>query len=166
MAWAPKLMRREKGVVGTVRADIGSSSSTAFSSMESELLVEMLPLRRLNGVVAFGEVPVLLDSPRVDMERRRRWSLIAVGKGVAAAVDPFLWKRLVSGLLTELRRGRDMSAEGGFVELSLDMLRDVDQDLARYMDDLVMQSGCKREKRSRGGWYVLAKDGSSLCRMV
>lgn len=44
MAWAPKLIRRTKGVVGAVR-DMASSSSTAFSSMESELLVEMLPRR-------------------------------------------------------------------------------------------------------------------------
>lgn len=100
MAWAPKLMRRVKGVVGTVRADAGSSSSIAFSSIESEL-VETLPRRILKGVLTLlGDVP---DSPMVEMERRRRWSLM--GKAVAVvAVDPFRWNRLVSGLLTELRR--------------------------------------------------------------
>ena len=106
MAWVPKLMRRVKGVVGAVRDEAGSSSSIAFSSIESEL-VEMLPRRRVKGVATLlGDVP---ESPMVDMDSRRRWSLM--GKAVAgAAVDPFLWNRLVSGLLTELRRWRDMSA--------------------------------------------------------
>jgi hypothetical protein len=100
MAWVPKLMRRVKGVVGAVRAEADSSSSIAFSSIESEL-VDTLLRRRLKGVLTvLGDVP---DSPMVDIERRRRWSLM--GKAVAVvAVDPFLWNRLVSGLLTELRR--------------------------------------------------------------
>jgi len=112
-------MRRVKGVVGAVRADAGSSSSIAFSSIESEL-VEILPRRRVKGVLtAVGDVP---DSPMVDMDRRRRWSLL-MGKAVAvAAVDPFLWNRLVSGLLTELRRWRDMSAGGPLFELSVDIV--------------------------------------------
>jgi len=129
MAPAPKLMRRVKGVLGAVRAEVASSSSTAFSSMISEL-VEILPLRRLKGVLELGEVPVLVDSPKVEMDRRRRWSLMAVGKAAAVvAVDPFRWKRLVSGLLTELRRCRDMSAVGGLLELSVDILTDAGQGL-------------------------------------
>lgn len=118
MAWAPKLMRRVKGVVGAVR-EAGSSSSMAFSSMESEL-VEILPRRILKGVLTVvGDVP---DSPMVEMERRRRcWSFM--GKvGAVVAVDPLLWNRLVSGLLTELRRWRGMSAEGPLLELSVDIV--------------------------------------------
>lgn len=68
IAWAPKLMRRAKGVVGAVRAI--SSSSTAFSSMESELFVEMLPRRKpAKGVADAGPVP---DKPRVVTDKRRR----------------------------------------------------------------------------------------------
>jgi hypothetical protein len=111
-------MRRVKGVVGAVRAEAGSSSSIAFSSIESEL-VETLARRILKGVLAaVGDVP---DNPMVVMERRRRWSFM--GKAVVVvAVDPLLWKRLVRGLLTELRRWRDMSAEGALLELSVDIV--------------------------------------------
>ena len=62
---APKLMRRAKGVVGAVRAK--SSSSTAFSSIESEL-VDMLARRRKEAE-GVGEVP---ESPSVVMESLRR----------------------------------------------------------------------------------------------
>lgn len=62
--WAPKLMRRLNGVVGAVRT---SSSSTAFSSIESELVDRLA--RRMNEAEAVGDVP---DKPRVVMERRRR----------------------------------------------------------------------------------------------
>lgn len=73
MAWAPKLIRRAKGEVAP--ALTVSSSSTAFSSIESELFVEMLPLRNPNGVLAeLGDVP---DSPSVVTESRRCWSLAA-----------------------------------------------------------------------------------------
>jgi len=66
MAWlAPKLMRRVNGVAGAVRAT--SSSSTALSSIESEL-VDMLA-RRMKEAVWVGEVP---DRPRVVMESLRR----------------------------------------------------------------------------------------------
>jgi hypothetical protein len=44
IACAPKLILRVNGVVGAVRAM--SSSSMAFSSMASELFVDMLPRRR------------------------------------------------------------------------------------------------------------------------
>jgi hypothetical protein len=118
MAWVPKLMRRTNGVVGAVRAEAGSSSSIAFSSIESEF-VEMLLRRRVKGVVTLlGDVP---ESPMVEMDSRRRWSLI--GNAVAGVVvEPLLWNRLVSGLLTELRRCRDISAGGPVLELSLDIV--------------------------------------------
>lgn len=75
MAWlAPKLMRRVNGVVGPVRM---SSSSTAFSSIESEL-VDMLA-RRMKGVDAEAEAPggEVPDRPRVVMESLRRCSFKA-----------------------------------------------------------------------------------------
>lgn len=118
MAWAPKLMRRAKGVVGAVRVlGAASSSSMAFSSMESEL-VEMLPRRMPaeTGMVV-GEVP---ERPSVEMERRRRWSFMAavvMGPGktlVPCEVELLLWKRLVKAAeVTEARRARGMSACGG-----------------------------------------------------
>lgn len=69
MADAPKLMRRTKGVAGAVLALPGgmSSSSTALSSMESEL-VDMLSRRMPNAAGLVGEVP---DRPMVVTERRR-----------------------------------------------------------------------------------------------
>ena len=84
--------------------------------MESEL-VETLPRRRGNADPLVGEVP---DNPSVEMERRRRWSLIAAdvtGPGkteVPWAVEPLLWKRLEKAAwVTEARRLRGMSALGG-----------------------------------------------------
>ena len=68
---APRLMRRVKGVVGAVRATT-SASSTAFSSIESELVDRLA--RRRNEAEALGEVP---DRPRVVMESLRRWSFMA-----------------------------------------------------------------------------------------
>jgi len=64
----PKLIRRTNGVVGAV-LEYMSSSSMAFSSIESELLefVDMLP-RRMKEVLV-GEVP---ERPSVVTERRRR----------------------------------------------------------------------------------------------
>lgn len=71
MAEAPKLMWRTNGVVGAVLvlAEVPSSSSMALSSIESEL-VDTLPRRRPKGTPELGVVP---DSPRVVMDRRRRW---------------------------------------------------------------------------------------------
>jgi hypothetical protein len=73
IAWAPKLMRRAKGVVGAVRAfavEDGSSSSIALSSIESELLVDILVRRMPKGVApANGADP---DRPTVEIESRRR----------------------------------------------------------------------------------------------
>jgi hypothetical protein len=64
-------MRRAKGVVGTLRTAGPSSSSIAFSSIESEPAVETLPRRppNVNGVLCVGEVP---DKPRVEIDIRRR----------------------------------------------------------------------------------------------
>jgi hypothetical protein len=120
IAWAPKLMRRANGVVGAVRALIadGSSSSMALSSIESELLVDMLALRMPKGVApAVGEDP---DRPRVEMDKRRRWSFIAAvvtGPGktpvpVPVEVELLRGKRLEKAAdVTELRRGRVVSFE-------------------------------------------------------
>jgi hypothetical protein len=68
MAEVPKLMRRTKGVFGAVLATPGiSSSSIAFSSIESEL-VEMLPRRILKVAGLVGEVP---ERPMVVTDSRR-----------------------------------------------------------------------------------------------
>jgi hypothetical protein len=82
IAWAPKLMRRVNGVVGAVRAlPVGkSSSSIAFSSIESELLelVDVLPLRKeLIAELLVGEVPVARPSVVV-MDSLRRWASLFV----------------------------------------------------------------------------------------
>jgi hypothetical protein len=69
-AWAPNDIRRVKGVAGLLREG-PSSSSMAFSSIESEPAVETLPRRALRGKVVVGEAP---DRPRVDMDMRLRWS--------------------------------------------------------------------------------------------
>lgn len=75
MAWAPKLMRLVNGVFGAVRAPPMSSSSTAFSSIESGLLlVDTLDRRKPKGGGLVGDVP---DRPKVEMDRRRRWSFMA-----------------------------------------------------------------------------------------
>lgn len=126
MAWAPKLMRRVYGVVGAVRADARSSSSTAFSSIRSELLVEILPLRMpLNGAPFVGDVP---DRPSVVMERRRRGSpmeeaFMGPGNaGVPVEAEPLRWNRPVKAPeVTEPRRWRGMSE--GLLELSPDIVK-------------------------------------------
>ena len=94
-ACAPKDMRRVKGVVGLLRPE-ASSSSIAFSSMESELAVETLPRRAVavkpKGDTWLGEVP---DRPSVEIDMRRRWSLAAAfvmgpGNGVVGPPDVLL----------------------------------------------------------------------------
>lgn len=64
-------MRRTNGVVGLLRAG-PSSSSIAFSSMESDPAVEMLDRRppKGKGEIWEGEVP---DRPRVEIDIRRRF---------------------------------------------------------------------------------------------
>ena len=124
---APKLMRRLKGVLGAVREEEdGSSSSTAFSSMKSELLVEMLPRRAFDWAELVGEVPA---RPNVEMERRRRWSFMAavvMGPGKAGVPPEFeflLWKKLakaVEGI--EPRRWEGVSV--GLLGLSLDIVEE------------------------------------------
>ena len=69
-AWVPNDMRRANGVLGLLRAG-PSSSSIAFSSIESEPAVEILLRRAPIGSCCVGDVP---DRPRVEMDMRRRWS--------------------------------------------------------------------------------------------
>lgn len=120
IAWAPKLMRRAKGEVAPVLED--SSSSMALSSINSELLVEILPLRIPN--VAFPELGDVPDSPTVVTDSRRRWSLAAANVTdsrllpLPAEVELLRWKRLENvAEVIEPRR----SLEGPLV-LSFDML--------------------------------------------
>lgn len=105
IAWAPKLMRRVKGVVGAVRAPTPSSSSTAFSSMASEPLVDMLARRALNEVV--GEEP----RPTVDMDSRRPRSLfmaVEMGPGNPGCEIELL-RNMLARPPTEPRRWRTAS---------------------------------------------------------
>jgi len=105
MAWAaPKLMRRAKGVTGAVR--LLSSSSTAFSSIESEFVDRLARRRRAEAVV--GEVP---ERPSVVTESLRRWSLTEAGKGAPEGCETeLLRKRLVKALwVMDPRRCRAMS---------------------------------------------------------
>jgi len=111
MAWAPKLIRRVNGVVGAVRPPLPgpSSSSMAFSSMESEL-VDMLPRRNADmAEVLVGEVP---DNPRVETESLRRWAsvlvfMVAEGKtGVPATVLPRWRREAMATWVMEARRSR------------------------------------------------------------
>lgn len=96
MVEPPKLIRRTKGVLGTVLEFPKSSSSIAFSSIESELfeLVERLPRRMLKGWALEGEVP---ERPSVVTERRRRLPSIETwpGKPEPLGTELPLWKRLV-----------------------------------------------------------------------
>jgi hypothetical protein len=79
-AWAPKLIRRAKGVVGTLRAaGPSTSSSMALSLTESsEPLVEMLPRRALPGKpnpeVWMGDAP---ESPIAAMDILRPAGVVA-----------------------------------------------------------------------------------------
>lgn len=129
MALAPKLMRRVKGVVGAVR-DEDSSSSIAFSSMESEPFVEMLPRRSpptpTGPVAEAGPGPP--ESPRVVTERRRRGSLAAAIEEAAwvptvpVEVELLLWKRLENAAdVTDPRRSRG-PVEVGLTSRSFDMV--------------------------------------------
>lgn len=107
VAVPPKLMRRAKGVLGAVLAlpGINSSSSTADSSIESELeLVETLS-RRIKVAGLVGELP---ERPMVLTERRRpRGSVMlgAPGRGGTLPLEGALWKRLErAAWVMELRR--------------------------------------------------------------
>ncbi len=128
MAWvAPKLMRREKGVTGGPRGP--SSSSMAFSSIESAL-VDRLP-RRMKAEGVVGEVP---ERPSVVTESLRRWSLTAaaargVGNDVGGCcetelfrkklvkalevMEPRRWRAMSFALLAEFPLSEDMVKEGG-----------------------------------------------------
>jgi len=120
-ACAPNETRRVKGVVGWLRPG-PSSSSIAFSSMESEPAVETLPRRapKGNGVVWVGEVP---DKPSVEMDMRRRWSCAAalvIGPGNGAVGPPEVLldrpKILVKvWVVKEPRRLRVATSFGGVV---------------------------------------------------
>ena len=87
-ACAPKLILRAKGVVGTLRVGPGpSSSSIAFSSIESEPAVETLPRRPLGRPkpgVCMGDVPV---RPSVVIDKRRPGT-VAVETGAGWAATP------------------------------------------------------------------------------
>lgn len=80
-----------------------SSSSMAFSSMESEL-VDKLP-RRMKVAVLVGEVP---DRPIVVMESRRLWESLLPPLGNGGPVEPDegpRWNRLDrAACVIELRR--------------------------------------------------------------
>lgn len=108
----PPILIRRKGVVGAVLGDPDSSSSTAHSSIDSEL-VEVLALRKWYGaLVDVGEAPC---KPRVETERRRRcgsFMLTAAGgitEGDPFGMDEFRWNKLLNTALpTDPRRARDM----------------------------------------------------------
>ena len=109
MAWeAPMLILRAKGVPGVVpfRSRM-SSSSTAFSSIESELVDRLARRRKAADAAVVGDVP---DSPSVVMESLRRWSFMAAddsgpGKGVTGAWPIELFrKRLDTAEVTDPRR--------------------------------------------------------------
>jgi hypothetical protein len=121
MACAPKLIRRTNGVVGAVLAE--SSSSTAFSSIESDVVVEILPRRRPNGAEDCGEVP---ESPSVVTDSRLLWSLPAADMTISlvwplpAEVELLRWKRLENA--AEVTEPRRLPFGGGLAALSLDIL--------------------------------------------
>jgi len=118
----PKLMRRVKGVVGAVLAP-ASSSSIAFSSIESELLelVDMLPRRIPSEAAPLCEAP---DNPSVVTDRRRRFASAAVALGGPGKAGPVLpdggprWNRLDrAACVMELRRCRGFSVLGPSVDI-------------------------------------------------
>jgi hypothetical protein len=84
IARAPKLMRRAKGVVGTL--EVGASpSSNGLSSTVPEFELEMLSPRERKGEVWFGEP----DRPTVVRDRRRCWACAAaVVMGPGTLVGP------------------------------------------------------------------------------
>lgn len=121
-AWAPMLMRRVKGVLGVVL--LFSSSSMAFSSIESELLVDRLARRKTGPAAPVGEVP---GRPMAETESRRRWSLIAAdvmgpgtGKPVPCDTELLRNRLLKVAEVTEPRRGADRLLSLGL--LSEDMM--------------------------------------------
>lgn len=140
MAWdAPKLILRAKGVpgVGAPRSRM-SSSSTAFSSIESELVDRLARRRKAADAAVVGEVP---DSPSVVMESRRRWSFMAVDESGPGKADTGAWltelarKRLDTAEVTDprrwLRAAMSVGAEGVLLlllllelELSEDMVKE------------------------------------------
>jgi hypothetical protein len=106
---APKLIRRLMPETGAVRGL--SSSSMAFSSIESEFVDRLA--RRRSAEVVVGEVP---ERPSVVTDSLRRGSLMAavargVGNGAAGGCETELVrKRLVKALVVmEPRRCRAMS---------------------------------------------------------
>lgn len=137
---APKLILRAKGVpgVGAPRSRM-SSSSTAFSSIESELVDRLARRRKAADAVVVGEVP---DSPSVVMERRRRWSFMAADESGPGKADTGAWltelarKRLDTAEVTDprrwlLRAAMSVGAEG--VLLLLELLE--------VSDDMVKEGG-------------------------
>jgi hypothetical protein len=129
-ACAPNDIRRAKGVVGALRPGPGpSSSSIAFSSMESEPAVETLPRRPPNvkGVDWVGDVP---DKPSVEIDMRRRWScaaavVIGPGNGAVGAPDVLLDRpKMLLNVweVKEPRRGLDADSLGGLLSLLPDMV--------------------------------------------
>jgi hypothetical protein len=128
-ACAPNDIRRVKGVVGALRPG-PSSSSIAFSSIESEPAVETLPRRppNVNGADCVGDVP---DKPSVERDMRRRWScaaavVIGPGKGAVGAPDVLLErpKMLLNVWLVKLpRRGLGGESVGGLLSLLADIVR-------------------------------------------
>jgi len=127
-ACAPNDIRRAKGVVGALRPG-PSSSSMAFSSMESEPAVETLPRRppNVNGVDWVGDVP---DKPSVEIDMRRRWSCAAAvvmgpGKGAIGAPDVLLDRpKMLLNVweVKETRRGLDEDSLGGLLSLLADIV--------------------------------------------
>lgn len=128
MAWAPKLMRRAKGVFGVRNATpSASSSSMAFSSKadsEVDEFVDMLARRAgkppLGPAVTAPLPPFAPDNPRaaaVETERRRRrfWPMAVDVRGPArtgvpeAALEVELLRKMLENAaeVTELRRLRD-----------------------------------------------------------
>jgi hypothetical protein len=134
MAWdAPKLILRAKGVPG-VGAPLSrmSSSSTAFSSIESELVDRLARRRKAADAVVVGDVP---DSPSVVMESLRRWSFMAAddsepGKAVTGAwLTELARKRLDTAEVTDPRRWLRAMSVGAeevllLLVLSEDMVRE------------------------------------------
>lgn len=145
-AWfAPKLMRRVKGVVGAVRA--WSSSSIAFSSVDS--LVERLARRRNDeGVV--GDVP---DRPNVETESLRRVSkpvaVIGIGKPVTGGCE-------IELLLNRLLKAAEVTVESRlcccrFMSLRLLLL------LVDELSEDIVKRGDRRG--GRGGWFISKNSG-------
>jgi hypothetical protein len=165
IAWgAPKLIRRVKGVTGTVR--VPSSSSMACSSIESELVDRLARRRRAEGVV--GEVP---ERPSVVTESLRRWSAAApetrgVGKGaVEGCATELFRKRLVKALeVMDPRRCRAMSFELALaveVPLSEDMMKET----GRTRKVASLYRDCRVSQRSAGRKGGLSQSGSGFGRL-